>query len=85
MWSRLESNNKRLGSGLRQKQLRLFGQLSVVNDLQIIRSKCSACGNTLHVVTAWKKTVCYGLRAGRGISLCSTLMGRDPLLHPVCF
>ncbi len=26
----------------------------MVNDLQLISSMCSACGNALHVVTAWK-------------------------------
>lgn len=46
-------NNKRWSSGgLRQRQLRLFRQLSVVNDLQLIWSMYSACGNALHVVTA---------------------------------
>lgn len=40
--------------GWERGSLRLFGQLSVVNDLQLIRPMCSACGNALHVVTAWK-------------------------------
>lgn len=29
----------------------------MVNDLRLIRSMCSACGNALHVVTAWMNRV----------------------------
>lgn len=50
-------DNKKWSSGLSQRQLRLFGQLSMANDLQLIRSMCSAYGNALHVVTAWKNLV----------------------------
>lgn len=51
------TNNKRWSGGMRQRQFRLFGQLNVVSDLQLIRFLCSACGNALHVVTAWKNRV----------------------------
>lgn len=35
----------------------LLGRLSVVSDLQLIGSLCSACGNASHAVTAWKNRV----------------------------
>lgn len=57
------------------------GQLSMGNDLHLIRSMCSACGNALYVVTAWKNRLVMdgGLVGGEGrgaISLCVTLMGK---------
>lgn len=49
---------------MRQRQLRLFELLSVVNDLQLISSMCSACGNASHVATAGKTGLDGGLVVG---------------------
>lgn len=50
---------KRCSGGLRRGRLRLFEQLSVVNDLQLIGPMCSACGNAVHVATAWKNSLLW--------------------------
>lgn len=57
----------------------------MVNDLQLISSMCSACGNASYVATAGKTgldggLVCVSGGVG-GVSLCSTLMGRNPRLR----
>lgn len=70
------------GRGSTRSRLRLFEQLSLVNDLQLIRPMCSAHGNVLHVATAWKNSLLWtgwwegGVGWGWG-SLCATLMGKD--------
>lgn len=53
----------------------------MVNDLQLIRSMCSACGNALHVATAWKNRLVMDGGLVGGVSLCSTVMGKNPRLQ----
>lgn len=83
-------------SGGGPRQLRLFERLSVLIDLHLISSMCSAGGNASYVATAGKTGL--GRRARRGAgrgggggdqgrgegSLCWTLMGRNPGLQLQC-
>lgn len=56
----------------------------MVNDLQLIRSMCSACGNALHVATAWKnRLVMDGGLVGGGFFVFDR--DGEESTAPVCF
>lgn len=68
VWSGICKYKKAEATIEMSSQLRLFGQLSMVNDLLLIRFLCM-CGNALYVATAWKKQASYGCASGGGF-LC---------------